>query len=277
MALKKKLLSLISAAAIAVTMTAAGGAVYAKDTGISGTYTQGKTLENFFRSDCLGYESIELNYEYVEIPENAAVTFGILAFDNEWGGWDKISIGQTDPALNVEYTDTVELSDIESSLTTGKDFYGFNLINDNYGTGSVKVNSVILNDKQGQETTITGSWHKGTASAMTVTGDSEMEVDANAYIIYLNGFSAYGFTNPTIDVTVTYDSDLGTDPFKEATLYYAENYQQENETFTPVEQYGYKEAEAGSTVTYSYSISGEAHQIAACFDACTVTEIRIYD
>ena len=176
----------------------------------------------------------------------------------------------------MEYTDTVELSDIESSLTTGKNFYGFNLIIDN-GTGSVKVNSVILNDKQGQETTITGSWHKGTASDMTVTGDSEMEVDANEYNIYLNGFSAYGFTNPTIDVTVTYDSDLGTDPFKEATLYYAENYQQENETFTPVEQYGYKEAEAGSTVTYSYSISGEAHQIAACFDACTVTEIKIYD
>ena len=177
----------------------------------------------------------------------------------------------------MEYTDTVELSDIESSLTTGKDFYGFNLITDNFGTGSVKVNSVILNDKQGQETTITGSWHKGTASDMTVTGDSEMEVDANEYNIYLNGFSAYGFTNPTIDVTVTYDNDLGTNPFKEATLYYAENYQQENETFTPVEQYGYKEAEAGSTVTYSYSISGEAHQIAACFDACTVTEIKIYD
>jgi len=225
----------------------------------------------------LGYESIELNYEYVSAVETPAETFGILAFDSEWGGWNKTSIGQDNPALNVEYTDTVELSDIESSLTTGKDFYGFNLITDNFGTGSVKVNSVILNDKQGQETTITGSWHKGTASAMTVTGDSEMEVDANEYNIYLNGFSAYGFTNPTIDVTVTYDSDLGTDPFKEATLYYAENYQQENETFTPVEQYGYKEAEAGSTVTYSYSISGEAHQIAACFDACTVTEIKIYD
>jgi endoglucanase len=234
-------------------------------------------LETFFQSDCLGYESIELNYEYVSAVETPAETFGILAFDSEWGGWNKTSIGQDNPALNVEYTDTVELSDIESSLTTGKDFYGFNLITDNFGTGSVKVNSVILNDKQGQETTITGSWHKGTASAMTVTGDSEMEVDANEYNIYLNGFSAYGFTNPTIDVTVTYDSDLGTDPFKEATLYYAENYQQENETFTPVEQYGYKEAEAGSTVTYSYSISGEAHQIAACFDACTVTEIKIYD
>ena len=194
-------------------------------------------METFFQSDCLGYESIELNYEYVSAVETPAETFGILAFDSEWGGWNKTSIGQDNPALNVEYTDTVELSDIESSLTTGKNFYGFNLIIDN-GTGSVKVNSVILNDKQGQETTITGSWHKGTASDMTVTGDSEMEVDANAYNIYLNGFSAYGFTNPTIDVTVTYDSDLGTDPFKEATLYYAENYQQENETFTPVERMG---------------------------------------
>ena len=274
--LRKKILSIVSAAAMAATV-AVGGSVSAKDMGINGTYTQGKTLETFFQSDCLGYESIELNYEYVSAVETPAETFGILAFDSEWGGWNKTSIGQDNPALNVEYTDTVELSDIESSLTTGKDFYGFNLITDNFGTGSVKVNSVILNDKQGQETTITGSWHKGTASAMTVTGDSEMEVDANEYNIYLNGFSAYGFTNPTIDVTVTYDNDLGTNPFKEATLYYAENYQQENETFTPVEQYGYKEAEAGSTVTYSYSISGEAHQIAACFDACTVTEIKIYD
>ena len=274
--LRKKILSIVSAAAMAATVTV-GGSVSAKDMGINGTYTQGKTLETFFQSDCLGYESIELNYEYVSAVETPAETFGILAFDSEWGGWNKTSIGQVNPALNVEYTDTVELSDIESSLTTGKDFYGFNLITDNFGAGSVKVNSVILNDKQGQETTITGSWHKGTASAMTVTGDLEMEVDANEYNIYLNGFSAYGFTNPTIDVTVTYDSDLGTNPFKEATLYYAENYQQENETFTPVEQYGYKEAEAGSTVTYSYSISGEAHQIAACFDACTVTEIKIYD
>lgn len=274
--LRKKILSIVSAAAMAATV-AVGGSVSAKDMGINGTYTQGKTLETFFQSDCLGYESIELNYEYVSAVETPAETFGILAFDSEWGGWNKTSIGQVNPALNVEYTDTVELSDIESSLTTGKDFYGFNLITDNFGAGSVKVNSVILNDKQGQETTIAGSWHKGTASAMTVIGDSEMEVDANAYNIYLNGFSAYGFTNPTIDVTVTYNSDLGTNPFKEATLYYAENYQQENETFTPVEQYGYKEAEAGSTVTYSYSISGEAHQIAACFDACTVTEIRIYD
>lgn len=86
MVLKKKILSLISAAAIAVTMTAAGGAVSAKDTVISGTYTQGTTLGTFFQSDCLGYDSIELNYEYVEIPENATETFGILVFDSEWGG-----------------------------------------------------------------------------------------------------------------------------------------------------------------------------------------------
>lgn len=50
MVLKKKILSLISAAAIAVTMTAAGGAVSAKDTVISGTYTQGTTLGTFSRA-----------------------------------------------------------------------------------------------------------------------------------------------------------------------------------------------------------------------------------
>ena len=273
--IKKRILSAISAAAMAITM-AVGSNVSAKDMGINGTYTQGTTLGTFLKQDCLGYESIELHYEYLSTVGSQTDTFAILAFDNEWGGWNKTSIGQSSPEIGKNYTSTVNLSDIESSLTTGKDLYGFNLITDNFGEGSVKVNSVTLNDKQGKETTITGSWHKGTASAMTST-DSDMVVDANAYNIYLNGFSAYGFTNPTIDVTVTYDSDLGADPYKEATLYYVENYQQANEKFTPVEQYGYKAAVAGSTVTYSYSISGEAHQIAACFDACTVTEIKVYD
>lgn len=47
--------------------------------------------------------------------------------------------------------------------------------------------------------------------------------------------------------------------------------------FTPVEAYGYKKAAAGETVTYSFSIDGDAHKLAACFDACMVTEIKIYD
>lgn len=273
--LRKKILSIVSAAAMAATV-AVGGSVSAKDMGINGTYTQGKTLETFFQSDCLGYESIELNYEYVSAVETPAETFGILAFDSEWGGWNKTSIGQDNPALNVEYTDTVELSDIESSLTTGKDFYGFNLITDNFGTGSVKVNSVILNDKQGQETTIAGSWHKGTASAMTST-DSDMVVDANAYNIYMSGFSGYGFTNPTVDVTVSYDSTAS--GFKEATLYYVDNYNTDQEVWTGVEPESarYKEVQAGKQVTYSFSIDGTRHSLFACFDECTVSEIKVYD
>lgn len=272
--IKKRILSAISAAAMAITM--AVGSVSAKDMGINGTYTQGTTLGTFFKSDCLGYESIELNYEYVQVPENASESFGILAFDSDWGGWNKTSIGQVNPALNVEYTSTVELSDIESSLTTGKDFYGFNLITDNFGAGSIKVNSVILNDKQGQETTITGSWHKGTASAMTST-DSDMVVDANAYNIYMSGFSGYGFTNPTVDVTVSYDSTAS--GFKEATLYYVDNYNTDQEVWTGVEPESarYKEVQAGKQVTYSFSIDGTRHSLFACFDECTVSEIKVYD
>ena len=274
--LRKKILSIVSAAAMAMTM-AVGGNVSAKDIGINGTYTQGTTLGTFFKQDCLGYESINLNYEYVQVPENASETFGILAFDSDWGGWNKTSIGQSgNPTANVEYTSTVNLSDIENSLTTGKDLYGFNLITDNFGAGSVKVNSVTLNDKQGKETTITGSWHKGTASAMTST-DSDMVVDANAYNIYLNGFSGYGFTNPTVDVTVSYDSTAS--GFKEATLYYVDNYNTDQEVWTGVEQENarYKEVQAGKQVTYSFSIDGTRHSLFACFDECTVSEIKVYD
>lgn len=196
---------------------------------------------------------------------------------SEWGGWDKTSVGQAEPVIGEVYSSTVSFDTLESSINTGKELYGFNLIADNFGGGSVKLNSVVLNEKQGKETLITGSWHKGTASNMTVSGDPDVKVNANEYNIYFSGFSTKGFTNPTVDVTVTYDNDLGDDLYKEATLYYAENFQQENEKFTPVEEYGYKKAEAGSTVTYSYSIDGDAHKLAACFDACIVTEIKIYD
>ena len=169
------------------------------------------------------------------------------------------------------------MEQIESTLNTGKDAYGFNLITDNFGEGSVKLNYVKLNDKQGQETTITGSWHKGTASAMTVTGDADIKVDANAYNIYMSGFSGYGFTNPTIDVTVSYDSTAS--GYKEATLYYVDNYNTDQEVWTGVEPENarYKEVQAGKQVTYSFSIDGTRHSLFACFDECTVSEIKVYD
>lgn len=263
---------------MAVSMAAGGTASAAKDAGINGTYSEGTTLGTFFKEDCLGYESIELNYEYIQVPENTTETFGILVFDNEWGGWNKTSIGQSDnPTANVEYTSTVNLSNIESSLTTGKDFYGFNLITDNFGEGSVKVNSVVLNDKQGKEAVISGSWHKGTASSMTVTGDTDINIDANAYNIYMSGFSGFGFTNPTVDVTVTYDSTAS--GFKEATLYYVDNYNTDQEIWTGVEPENarYKEVEANKTVTYSFRVDGTRHSLFACFDECTVSEIKVYD
>lgn len=276
--LKKKLISVLSAAAVAASMaTAAVSTAFAKDTGINGDYTQGTTIKTFLDTDLEGYESITLNYEYNSLVDIPTETFGLLSFDSEWGGWDKTSVGQADPIIGEVYSSTVSFDTLESSINTGKELYGFNLIADNFGEGSVKLNSVVLNEKQGKETVITGSWHKGTVSNMTVSGDSDVKVNANEYNIYFSGFSTKGFTNPTVDVTVTYDNDLGNDLYKEATLYYAENFQQENEKFTPVEEYGYKKSVAGSTVTYSYSIDSDAHKLAACFDACEVTEIKIYD
>ena len=276
---KKRLLSMLSAAALTVTMAlSASGSVSAeKDMNINGTYNQGTTISTFLKENYEGYGSIELNYEYLSIPETPSATFGLIAFDTEWGGWTTTSVGQTDPELGVNYTSIVGMEQIESTLNTGKDAYGFNLITDNFGEGSVKLNYVKLNDKQGQETTITGSWHKGTASAMTVTGDADIKVDANAYNIYMSGFSGYGFTNPTVDVTVSYDSTAS--GFKEATLYYVDNYNTDQEVWTGVEQENarYKEVQAGKQVTYSFSIDGTRHSLFACFDECTVSEIKVYD
>ena len=274
---KKRLLSMLSAAALTVTMAlSASGSVSAeKDMNINGTYNQGTTISTFLKENYEGYGSIELNYEYLSIPETPSATFGLIAFDTEWGGWTTTSVGQSNPELGVDYTSIVGIEQIESTLNTGKDAYGFNLITDNFGEGSVKLNYVKLNDKQGQETTITGSWHKGTASAMTVTGDADIKVDANAYNIYMSGFSTFGFTNPTVDVTVTYNAQA--EGYKEAALYYVDNYNTSTETWTPVDSDTYKAVEANKTVTYSFKVDDTRHSLYACFDACTVTEIKIYD
>lgn len=191
------------------------------------------------------------------------------------GGWTTTSVGQSNPELGVDYTSIVGIEQIESTLNTGKDAYGFNLITDNFGEGSVKLNYVRLNDKQGKEAEITGEWTKGTASAMTVTGDTDIKVDANEYNIYMSGFSTYGFTNPTVDVTVTYNAQA--EGYKEAALYYVDNYNTSTETWTPVDSDTYKAVEANKTVTYSFKVDDTRHSLFACFDACTVTKIEIYD
>ena len=275
--LKKRLFSMFSAAALTVTMAfnASVSVSAEKDMNINGTYNQGTTISTFLKENYEGYGSIELGYEYLSIPETPSATFGLIAFDTEWGGWTTTSVGQSNPELGVDYTSIVGIEQIESTLNTGKDAYGFNLITDNFGEGSVKLNYVRLNDKQGKEAEITGEWTKGTASAMTVTGDTDIKVDANEYNIYMSGFSTYGFTNPTVDVTVTYNAQA--EGYKEAALYYVDNYNTSTETWTPVDSDTYKAVEANKTVTYSFKVDDTRHSLFACFDACTVTKIEIYD
>ena len=282
---KKKILSVLSAAAVAASMAvgASSTALAVKDAGLSGTYTQGSTIKTFLNTDYEGYGSVELSYEYLTLPEQPSATFGLIAFDTDWNGWTTTSVGQpNNPEVNVDYASIVTIDQIENSLNTGKDALGFNLVTDNFGSGQVKLNYVKFNDKQGKEATITGSWTKGTASEMAVTGDTDINVDANPYNIYISGFSGYGFTNPTVDVTVEYSSDIaGEDVFKEATLYYVDNYNTDQEVWMPVEENTrseeYKKAEAGQTVTYSFNVEPTRHSFFACFDACTVNEIKVYD
>ena len=81
---KKKLLSVFSAAAVAVSMAVgAVNTVFAKDTGINGIHSQGETLGTFLREDYLGYESIELDYKYESetLPSDAENTFAFLVFE----------------------------------------------------------------------------------------------------------------------------------------------------------------------------------------------------
>lgn len=274
MSIRKKLFSVLSAAAVAASMAA--GTVFAKDTGITGIYYQGTTIRTFLDTDLEGYESITLDYQYLSEVDNSTEAFGLLAFDSEWQGWNKTSVGVENPVVGTVYTDTITFDELDSSLGNDKSLYGFNLIADNFGEGQVQLNSVELNDKKGKEVTITGPWTKGTEAQITVAGDTKINVDANPYNIYVSGFSAYGFINPVVDVTVDYGLTVGEGVYKEATLYYVDNYNTDQEVWTPVEENTYKKIKAGE-VTYSYQIDDTRHSFFACFDACTVKEIKIHD
>lgn len=286
MSLKSKIISVASAAALAVTGLTGLGAS-AADTALitnGGPYTGNATyIGTYFKSDYFGNSAFEISYKYTKLAENTTITedgttraidytdtFEFLVFDQNWGGWNKTTVGQTNGSieLNKVYTQTVSIADIEGELTTDAAVQGINLQTGGINDATVEITSLKLVEGAvaGQEVDITGSWVKGEGGTMTVSAAGGAAVSTNEWNIQVSQFSVNGFANPRVDVTVNYAT--APNNYVQAEL--------QKMSGTPVVA-NYPNVTSAGEVTYTTEIPDNLTAFLACFDACTVTRIHIYD
>ncbi len=247
-------------------------------------------IQTFMKSDYQGKGAFELKYKFTEVGTPSAPqegeadlgygdTFEFLVFDTAWGGWNRTTVGPagidtadtTAPINDQVYTATVDISTIEAALSTTASPYGINLqTGAQLGTSKVEIVSLKYVDSTTpyvqKAFTATGSWTKGTASTMTVTPNGAAVVNSNEWNIEVSGLDLSAWTNPTVGVTVTYAA---------AQTYVQAEILVDGTTPIPLDP-NYPSPAAG-TYTYTTEIPNTTESFLACYDACTVTEIKVYD
>ena len=279
----------MSATALTSAMSAAAlegeGQSYTGNADYIGTYLTTDYFDNSAFQVSFRYESFDPNGTYVD-EETGVVktidyndTFQFLVFDSAYEGWDKTIAGPngvnlttplTSDDLNTTttYTVTVPIATIEEMLSTGNSPYGINLQLGGVGDTTVYVDTISYVTGPvvpGGEVTLTGSWVKGTGGKMTVEeGSAYVATSVDNINVY--NFSTRGFVNPTVDVTVTYDTAPN--------AYVQSEIQTKDGTqVAPYEPY----VDVTGTYTYTTEIPTNLTSILAVYDACTVTRIQIYD
>lgn len=279
---KKRIVSVAAAAALAVTGLTGLSASAAAPSDAVGSYTGNATyIGTYFKSDYFGNSEFEISYKYTKLATTTTVkeddgttrpidytdTFEFLVFDQNWGGWNKTTVGQAAPVTGVEYTETVSIADIESKLSPAGVVQGINLQTGGINDAQVEITSLkyVEGTVAGKEVNITGSWTKGTGGTMTVDGTGAA-VSTNEWNIQVSQFSVNGFANPRVDVTVNYDT-------VPSGFVQAELQKMDGTQIIP----NYPEVTKTGEVTYTTEIPSDLTAFLACYDACTVTKIHIYD
>lgn len=281
----KKLISVAAAVSLAVTGLTCFNAS-ADDTELitnGGPYTGNATyIGTYYKYDYFGNSAFEISYKYTKLAENRTITeddgttraidytdtFEFLVFDQEWEGWNKTTVGQADPVVGAVYTETVSIADIESQLTTGADVQGINLQTGGINDATVEITSLkyVGETVIPQEVTIEGSWKKGEGGVMTVSNEGGAYVLTTEWYILVSRFSVSGFENPRVDVTVEYET---------APNAYVQSELQKTDGTQILVNYPY--VSSTGEVTYTTEIQDDLTEFLACYDACTVTKIHIYD
>ena len=291
---KKKMLAAL--AAIAMTATAVTTSISAAALeGEGQSYTGNAAyIGTYMATDYFGNSAFEVSFRYESFdPDGTYVddegevktidyndTFQFLVYDTQWHGWDKTIAGPrgvdkttppltaADLAIGTTYTVTVPIATIESKLSTGDNPFGINLQLGGVGDTTVYVETISYVEgpvEPGGEVTLTGSWVKGTGGTMKVEEGSAYVATSDDNINVYN-FSTQGFVNPTVDVTVTYNTAPNTHV-------QADIQTQDGTQVAPYSPY----IDVTGTYTYTTEIATNVTSILAVYDYCTVTEIHIYD
>lgn len=250
--------------------------------GITGNATY---LNTVYKYDYASYTAIKLVFKYTYLDPDGKYqdnetgeiknidyqdTLELLTFDSKWQGWDKTTIGpngSTTPELNKYYTIVVPLSSIEKRLSTGGDPFGINLQTGGIGETEITIDSYQLVSPEyvQQEFTAEGSWFAGTDNgSMNVTPKGAATVLFNEFYIIVGGISLKNWTNPTVDITVTYSSAQTNShcQFTAEGKVISENY---------------FNVDAG-TYTYTTELpSSTITSFTASYASGTVTKIHVYD
>ena len=263
------------------------GETYKGNAAYIGTYMASEYFGNRAFQVTFRYTSFDPNgtYQDKETGEVKTIdyndTFQFLVYDTQWNGWDKTIAGPfgvdltapltaTDLDINTTYTVTVPIATIESKLSTGDNPYGINLQLGGVGDTSVyvqKISYVSGDIGVGGEVTLTGSWEKGEGKGGTMTVEQgSAYVATNEDNITVYNFSTQGFVNPTVDVTVTYDT--APNDYVQAEIQTLDGTQ-----VAPYEPY----VDVTGTYTYTTEISTNVTAFLAVYDYCIVKEIHIYD
>ncbi len=279
----KKLISVAVAASLTVTGLTSLSVSAAAPSETAGTYTGNATyIDTYFKYDYFGSSAFEISYKYTKLATNETITeddgttrpidytdtFEFLVFDQNWGGWEKTKVGQASPVVGEEYTETVSIADIESKLSTGADIQGINLQTGGINDAQVEITSLkyVEGSVASQEVTIDGRWVKGTGGMMTVSDSGGAYVSTTEWYILVSQFSVNEFENPTVDVTVEYET---------APNSYVQSELQKIDGTQILVNYPY--VSSTGEVTYTTEIPSDLTAFLACYDDCVVKRIRIYD
>ena len=292
----KKIIAAMAAIAMSATALTSSFSAAALQ-GEGETYTgNADYIGTYMASEYFGNSAFQVSFKYLSfdpdgtyVDEETGVlktidyndTFQFLVYDTEWGGWNKTIAGPrgvdlTTPLtaanldLDTTYTVTVPIATIEDKLAEGSTPFGINLQLGGVGDTTVYVDTISYVSGPvvtGEEVTVTGSWEKGEGKGgdMTVTQGSAKVVTSDDNINVYN-FSTQGFVNPTVDVTVTYETAPNTHV-------QADIQTQDGTQVAPYSPY----IDVTGTYTYTTEISTDVTSILAVYDYCTVTRIHIYD
>ena len=296
----KKLLSCAAATALAATSLLGGTTLSADAADLitnGGPYEGDATyIATYMRDEYFQQSAFEITFKYDTVGKPSAPqageedlgygdTFEFLVFNTSWGGWNRTTVGPNveTPVAGQVYTQTVYISDIEGELKEGTP-YGINLqTGAQLGTSVVSI--VSLKYVSGQYVqkpfTISGTWQKGVTEGNKLTVDpaTAATVNATEWNIEVTAIDLSAWTNPTIDVTVTYPKESvdaeGNYAQAEIMVPTGKLDEEGNMTYAAVDP-NYVDLAAG-TYTFTTEIPNTTTSFIAAYDMCTVTELHVYD